>query len=225
MSESKVTISAFDWVPDFARGNVRDLVVRWALEELGRPYETVLLNAREPRGDDYVEWQPFDQVPALRDGAVEMFESGAILIYLAANDTRLMPREPAARMKVLSWTIAGLNAIEPPLRQFSTVALFHADKPWCHEAKEAFRPLAEKRMQRLSDALGEQEWIAGDFSIADIMLVFLLKSVADGELVAQYPRLAAYRDRGTARPAFQSALAAQLDDFAESPAQPAMQEA
>jgi len=213
-----VTISAFDWVPEFARGRVRDLIVRWALEELGRPYRTVLLDARQPRGPDYLAWQPFDQVPAYREGEVELFEAGAILVHLAEGDERLMPRDPAARAKVLSWTIGALNSFEPPVRQYSLLAVFQRDQPWCEDARDAFRPLAEKRMQRLADALGDAEWIAGRFSIADIVLVFLLESVAEEELVARFPTLVAYRARGTARPAYQRALQAQLDDFTDEAA-------
>ena len=198
-------------------------MVRWALEEAGRRYETVLLNAREPRGADYIAWQPFDQVPAFREGEIEMFEAGAILIHLGESDERLMPRDRAARAKVLSWTIGALNSFEPPVRQYSLLPVFQGKEPWCEDARAAFRPLAEKRMQRLSDALGDQEWIAGAFSMADIVLVFLLHNVVDQELLAQYPRLSAYVERGMARPAFKRALQAQLDDFVDEPAQPAMQ--
>ncbi len=210
-----ITISAFDWVPDFARGNVRDLPVRWALEEIGRPYSTHLIGASHARGPDYLAWQPFDQVPAMRDGALEMFESGAILLYLGEQDERLLPRDPAGRAKTISWLFAVLNTVEPPLRQAALLPLFHGDKPWCADASAALTPLAEQRLRRVSAALGDAEWIAGRFSIADIMLAFLLPM--GGAMLEQFGNLGAYCERARARPAFLRAYQAQLDDFTGEP--------
>ncbi len=211
------TITAFSWVPDFARGQVRDMVVRWAFAELGLDYRTELLNAASPRGEGYIEWHPFDQVPAYRDEQVEMFESGAILIHLGEMHGHILPHEPAARAKALSWTAAILNTVEPALRPVSLLPLFHGDKPWTQEAVAALRPLAEQRLKRVSAALGEDAWIAGDFSIADILLVFVLRSFG-GDMLAAHSNLVAYRDRGIARPAFEQALARHLDDFTTEPA-------
>lgn len=212
MQAAPLTISAFAWVPEFARGNVRDLPVRWALEEMGRPYEAHLLDATEPRDADYVAWQPFDQVPALRDGAVEAFEAAAILLYLGEQDERLLPREPAARWKAISWLFASVNSVEPPVRNVTLLPLFHGEQPWCEGAVAGLTPLAEQRLRRVSAALGENDWIAGEFSIADIMLSFILRTVG-GETVAKFANLVAYIERGKARPAYQRALQAQLDDF------------
>ncbi|MEL1249781.1 glutathione S-transferase family protein [Aurantiacibacter gilvus] len=217
MTENHTTqtvISAFNWVPDFARGNVRDLPVRWALEEIGRSYEVHLLDAKAPRGPDYVAWQPFDQVPALRDGEIEVFEAAAILLHLGEQDERLMPADPARRAKVTSWLFASINSVEPPVRNVSMMPLFYGEADWCAGAVDSLTPLAEKRLQRLSDALGEQDWIVGEFSIADIMLVFLLKTVG-GETVTKFANLVDYVERGKARPAYARALQAQLDDFSE----------
>lgn len=213
-TQRKLTISAFNWVPDFARGNVRDLPVRWALEEIGRPYEVYLIDASAPRGADYVAWQPFDQVPALRDGEIELFESGAILLHLGEQDERLLPRDPVARARAVSWLFAALNSVEPPIRQVSLMPLFYGEQPWCEGAVEGLTPLAEKRLQRLSDALGEQDWIAGGFSVADIMLTYLLRTVG-GDAVTKFANLVAYIERGKARPAYARALQAQLDDYVE----------
>ena len=214
MNESRPVISAFNNVPDFAKGRVRDLRVRWAFEEVGVTYDTHLLDAMTPRGEDYVRWQPFDQVPALRDDNIEMFESGAILLYIAEKHDKLLPRAQEARWKAISWLIAALNSVEPALAMVTILALFHGDKPWSPEAQEGVRPMARKRLQRLADALGEREWLAGEFSIADIAMVttFLVDS---GGLVEEQPTLAAYRDRAMARPAYKRALKAQLDDFHE----------
>ncbi len=211
-TDTTITISAFSWVPDFARGQVRDLIVRWALEEMGPRYETALLDATSPRGEDYIAWQPFDQVPAYREGGVQAFESGAILILLAAKHGQLLPTDPTARAKVLSWHSAALSSVEPALRPISLLPLFHGDQPWTEGAVTALKPLAEKRLQRVSDALGGNDWIAGDFSIADILLVFVLRSFG-ANMIDAHTNLVAYRERGIARPAFQRALQAQLDDF------------
>ena len=216
MSETIPTISAFDWVPDFARGQVRDLVARWGLEEIGRPYRTHLIHAFEERGEDYVAWQPFDQVPAYRDETGEMFESGAILLHLGNTDERLLPADPATRMQAESWLFAALSSVEPALRPISLLPLFHAGKDWVGAAVVAQQPLAEKRLQRVADALGDKDWLAGQFSAADIVMAFVLRSFG-GQMINDHPRLVAYLERALARPAFQRALQAQLDDFTAQP--------
>ncbi len=211
MSEA-ITISAYEWAPDTSRGHVRDLVVRWALEEIDRPYQTELLHAGAPRSADYMEWQPFGQVPALREGDVEMFESGAILIHLGEQDERLLPHEPVARARTLSWLMAAACSIEPAVRPITTFPRYFGEQEWSGEAVAFLRPFAEARMQQLTTALGGKEWIAGEFSIADIMLTYALRTTA-AAMIGDYPTLVAYLERTTARPAFQRALQAQLDDL------------
>lgn len=217
MDEGRPVISAFHTVPDFAKGRVRDLRLRWAFEELGVAYDTHLLDAMSPRGPDYVRWQPFDQVPALRDGEIEMFESGAILLYLADKHDGLLPRNEPARWTATSWLLAAFSSVEPFLAMVMGFAVFYRDKPWSAEAVELVKPLARQRLKRVAQALGEKEWLAGEFSIADIAMVTALNSDA-AELVPEQPALAAYRDRGMARPAYQRALAAQFADFRDQPA-------
>lgn len=213
MSDNRIIVSAFSWVPDFARGNVRDMPVRWALEEIGWDYDVHLLDAKTPRGPDYIAWQPFDQVPALRHGEIEMFEAGAILLYLAQQSGALLPADPAARAKAVSWLFASLNTIEPPLRNVSTFPLFYRSSDWAEAAAAGLTPLAEKRLTRLSAALGDRDWIVGEFSIADIMLTFLLRTLG-GDLVEKFGSLMAYVERGRSRPAYQRAYDAHLADFA-----------
>lgn len=213
---ASITISAFDWVPDFARGQVRDLVARWALEEIERPYNTHLINAGAPRGNDYLAWHPFDQVPAYRDETGELFESGAILLHLGRQDERLLPADPATRMLAESWLFAALNSVEPVLRPISLLPLYHAGTDWVGTAVAAQQPMAEKRLQRVAEALGSKDWLAGQFSIADIMMAFVLRSFG-GQMINDQPALIAYRDRALARPAFKRALKAQLDDFTGKP--------
>ena len=215
-----LVVSAFNWVPDFARGNVRDLRVRWALEEIGRPYGTALLDATRPRGADYTCWQPFGQVPALREGGLSMFESGAILLYLGEDEERLLPREQQARWQAVSWLIAALNSVEPYLTKLIELRLFRREEPWAGAAFEAMRPGAEKRLAQLSDALGDSDWLAGRFSVADIAMVSVLRLAEAMDLLAPHPNLSAYVARGTARPAYARALQAQLDDFEDNPPGP-----
>jgi glutathione S-transferase len=206
-------VTAFDWVPDFAKGLVRDLRVRWAFEEIGAPYSIEKFGAASPRPEDYVKWQPFEQVPAFRDGEVELFETGAILLYLAEKHRTLLPAGEQAKWQAIAWVFAGLNSVEPVLMRLASYHLFLADKPWSAEAAEAAMPLARQKLKRVAHALDGQDWLAGQFSIADIMMVTVLNSLKNTGFVAEYPNLAAYHARGTARPAYKRALDAQLADF------------
>jgi glutathione S-transferase len=211
-------VTAFDWVPDFAKGLVRDLRVRWALEELGEPYAIEKFGAANPRPEGYVKWQPFEQVPAFRDGEVEIFETGAILLYVAEKHGALLPRDEQARWQAIAWLFAGLNSVEPSLTRYFAYSVFNADKPWAEGAKEAVVPLVRQKLKRVSDALGGKDWLAGEFSIADIMMVTVLNGLRHTELVAEYSNLAAYHQRGTERPAYKRALDAQYADFVAEPA-------
>ena len=216
MSESpRPVVTAFNWVPDFARGLVRDLRVRWALEELGRPYESELLNARAPRPEEYLARQPFDQVPAFRDGGLDLFETGAILLYLGERDERLLPAAGQARWTAISWLFAALNSVEPVIQRIVSYDIFHKDKPWAPDAREASLELCKKKLMRVDDALGGKDWLAGPFSIADITMVTVLNGLRHTELVAEYTALAAYHKRGTEREAYKRALEAQFADFEE----------
>ena len=208
-------VTAFDWVPELVRGLVRDLRVRWALEEIGRPYDTELLSARAPRPQEYLARQPFDQVPAFRDGALELFETGAILLYLGERDERLLPAEGQARWTATSWLFSALNSVEPFVQRIAIYDLFHKDKPWVPEARELSVELCRKKLARLDAALAGKDWLAGRFSVADIAMVTVLNILRHTELVAEYPALAAYKARGEARPAYKRALDAQLADFTE----------
>ncbi len=210
-------VTAFDWVPDFAKGLVRDLRVRWAFEEIGEPYATETFGAANPRPEGYAKWQPFEQVPAFRDGDVEIFESGAILLYLADKHHALLPTEAQARWRAISWLFAGLNSVEPSCMRYFAYAVFNTDKEWAAGASEAVIPLLRQKLKRVTDALGDGEWLAGEFSIADIMMVTVLNSLKGTDFVGEFPSLADYHKRGTARPAYQRALAAQLADFDGQP--------
>jgi len=211
-------VTAFDWVPEFARGLVRDLRVRWAFEEIGAPYASELLSARAPRPDDYVARQPFEQVPAFRDGALKMFETGAILLYLGEKDARLLPADPQARWTAISWLFAALNSVEPVIGRIVAYDVFNADKDWAPPAREAALGLCKQKLKRVADALAGRDWLAGEFSIADIMMVTVLNGLRHTDLVAEFPALAAYKARAEDRPAYKRALAAQFADFRDEPA-------
>jgi glutathione S-transferase len=210
-----ITLTGFGHVPPFAHGLVRDLRIRWALEEIGRPYRVELLDAMAPRPDDYYQWQPFGQVPAFDDGKVRLFESGAILLYLGEQDERLLPRDSEQRWCATTWLIAALNSVEPMLMQVLSLDVFQAREPWAKDARPSAAEFAKSRLSRVSDALGERDWLAGPFTIADIMMVTVLRNLRHTDIVAGFPALAAYQARGEARPAFRQALADQMAGFGE----------
>ncbi|TKD53299.1 glutathione S-transferase family protein [Sphingomonas baiyangensis] len=211
-----ITITGFDWVPDFARGHVRDLRPRWACEEIGLRYAMRLLDARA-RQEDYFAEQPWGQVPVLRDGDVSLFESGAILLHLGERDAQLLPQGGAARDRVVSWLFAAYNSVEPFTMQLGTVDIFAAGEEWARLRRPGLVAQLGQRLDRLADALGERAWLGDAFSIADIAMVTVLRACPRAELIDPRPALAAYVDRGEARPAFQRALAAQLGDFRDEP--------
>lgn len=206
-------VSAFRNVPDFAHGLVRDIRVRWALEEIGRPYRTELFEGISPRPEVYRARQPFGQVPDFADGEVRLFETGAILLYLGEQDERLLPRDTQARWTATAWLIAALNSVEPMLMQIASLDIFNAQHDWAKAARPAAVEFAETRLKSVSDALGDKDWLAGGFSIADIMMVTVLRNVRHTDIVAGFPTLAAYQARGETRPAFQRALSDQAADL------------
>ncbi|WP_315761936.1 glutathione S-transferase family protein [Sphingomonas sp. Y38-1Y] len=212
-----LTITAFEWVPEFARGFVRDLRPRWACEEIGLPYAVRLVSAVD-RPAFYYEEQPWGQVPVIEEDGRTLFESGAILLHIGEKDERLLPRDPAARDRAVSWLFAAYNSVEPWRFEHARVTIFAAREEWAKLRRPSLEAEIGQRLDRLQTALGDREWLAGGFSIADIAMVTVLREMADTVLIAQRPALAAYVARGIARPAFQAALAAQLADFDESKA-------
>ena len=209
-------VTAFRWVPDFAAGLVRDLRIRWALEEIGRPYRVRLLDAMHPRPQEYFHEQPFGQVPAYRDDQVQLFESGAILIHLGLEDERLLPVERSARMRGVAWLIAALNSVEPMIFELVAIDIFHRGQNWTEERRPQVIVRIDARLKLLFEALGDQDWLEGDFTIGDLMMVSVLRNLRHTDLVSRHSNLAALVARGEARPAFQRALADQLAVFADN---------
>ena len=210
-----IEIPAFKWVPDFAKGVVRDLRVRWALEEAGLDYRVRLLDAMTERPQDYFLEQPFGQVPIFVEGDLRMFETGAILLHLGERSEVLLPKEPIGKARATCWLIAALNSIEPMIFELINIDIFNRDEEWA----KLRRPEAEKkvrdRLKRVSDWLGDKEHLEGRFTVGDLMMTTVLRNLRHTMLVAEHPNLAAYQARCEARPAFQRALAAQLADFEE----------
>ena len=219
-TDAPIEITAFAWVPPFAAGYVRDLRPRWACEELALPYSERLISAVE-RPEWYFEEQPFGQAPYMRDGEICMFESGAMLIHLAEKTGRLLPPEGQARASVLSWLIAAFNSVEPMVFELTNVEVFSRKEEWAKLRRPSLLEALGRRLDQLSATLGNAEWIAGDFSIADIAMVTVLREAAARGVLEAHPALQAYVARGTARPAFETALADQLAAFAANAPQPA----
>jgi glutathione S-transferase len=210
-----IEISAFRWVPDFAKGLVRDMRLRWALEEAGIPYRVRLLDAMAERPQDYFQEQPFGQVPIYVEGDLHMFESGAILLHVGEKSEILLPKDEIGRARATCWLIAALNSIEPMIFELINVDIFNAGEEWARLRRPEAERKVRDRLQRLADWLGDKEYLEGRFTVADLLMTTVLRSLRHTKLVGEQPRLASYVARCEARPAFQRALAAQLADFDE----------
>ncbi|TAJ60669.1 glutathione S-transferase family protein [Brevundimonas sp.] len=209
-----IQVTAFKWVPPFAQGSVRDLRVRWALEEAGLGYDDRLIGFEDQATPAYRARQPFGQVPAYSDGKVEMFESGAIVLWIAQNSDQLMPADDAGRAMVMTWLFAAMNSIEPCVAELATIDLFNADKDWARARRPEVEAFLRKRLGDLQMALGDRHWFANDrFSAADILMTHVLRDLRHTDIVADYPALADYVARAEGRPAFKRALADQLKPF------------
>jgi glutathione S-transferase len=211
---AEIEVTAFRWVPEGAQGLVKDLRVRWALEEAGLDYRVRLIGGERPPG--YREDQPFDQVPCLRDSSVHIFESGAIVQYIGEKSEALLPRDPQGRYAAIQWSYAAVNSIEPFVQHRVLLDVVWADQPWAAPSKPTADQLSSLRLGQLSDWLGEKTWLEGDrFTIGDLMMVTVLRIAARSGLLEPFPNLAAYVLRGEARPAFGQALGDQLATFRE----------
>ena len=212
-----IRVTAFRWVPPFAQGLVRDLRVRWALEEAGLPYEEQLIGPEDQKSDRYRALQPFGQVPVLEEDDDAMFESGAIVLHVAERSAALMPDEPHERERVRTWMFAALSTVEPPILTLANIDLQPGGVP------EGTRPLRDAvasrvgmRLDSLVKYLGDHEYLVADrFSAADLLMTAVLRQLRTTDFVDQRPTLDAYKKRNEERPAFVKALAAQLATFAK----------
>jgi glutathione S-transferase len=211
--DASIEISAFRWVPPGAQGLVKDLRVRWALEEADLDYRVRLIGLERPAG--YVEDQPFNQVPCFRDGTVQIFESGAILQYIGEKTEALLPRDTQAKYRAIQWTYAAVNSIEPFVQHRVLLDVIWGSEEWAKLSKPTMDQLSRLRLQQLSDRLEGNHWLEGEtFTIGDLMMVSVLRIADRGGLLAHFEVLRNYVKSGEQRPAFQKALGDQLAVFA-----------
>jgi glutathione S-transferase len=211
--DAPIEITAFEWVPPFAQGFVRDLRPRWACEEADIPYRERLISAVE-RPEWYFEEQPWGQVPAMRDGDLHLFESGATLLHLGGKSETLLPVAGQARAEAISWLFAAFNSVEPALFEFTNVNMFARDEEWAKLRRPSLEQFIGRRLAPLETRLAGQDWLGEAFTVADIAMVTTLRAIEKTELLTAHPAVEAYISRGMARPAFGRAMADQLAKFA-----------
>lgn len=214
-----ITVTTFNWVPEFARGLVRDMRVRWALEEAGRPYAETLIDFGVKDSAAYRAKQPFGQVPVYEDGALTLFESGAILHHIAQDSDALMPADAAERAQVTTWLFAALNSLEPYVQTIAEIDLFYPDEAWAKARRPGAEEALRQRLAELSAVLETRDWlIAGRFTVADLLMAMVLDILRHTDMLADYPVLNGYRDRCFARPAYARALERHMAVFEREPA-------
>jgi glutathione S-transferase len=210
---SNIIVTTFKWVPPFAQGLVRDLRVRWALEEAGLPYREKLLEPGEQNSPAYRALQPFGQVPVFEQDGLVMFESGAILAHIAEQSPALMPADPADRARVRTWLFAALNSVEPHVQNLVSIDLFSATEEWGKLRRPAAEKFAVARLDGVAAALAGNDYLVGRFTVADLLMCTVLRFLRHTQMIEQHPVLGPYKARCEARPAFQRALEAQMANF------------
>jgi glutathione S-transferase len=212
-----IRFSTFRWVPPFAQGLVRELRVRWALEEVGLPYEQRIIGREDQRTAEYRRLQPFGQVPAFEEDGLVMFESGAIVMHLAERSETLMPTDKVGRERTKSWMFAALNSLEPRIVELANIDLFNKDEEWAKQRRPGAEAAAVKRLTDLSNWLDGRDYLEGRFTAGDLLMTSVLRILRHTDIVARMPVLDAYKKRCEARPAFQKALADHMALFADGP--------
>ena len=207
------TITAFAASPDRGRGLARDMRVRWALEEVGQPYQVRLVSFAQMKEAAHRALQPFGQIPTYEEGGLVLFESGAIVLHIAQGRPGLLPDEPQARARAVAWLFAALNTVEPVVLELETARFLDRDTPWYGERLPVIEGRITGRLGDLARALGPSEWLEGAFSVADLVMVGVLMRLGSSGLLEGFPTLTAYVTRAQARPAYQRAFAAQLAVF------------
>ncbi len=207
------TITAFESSPDRGRGLARDMGVRWALEEVGQPYEVRLVSFAQMKEAAHLALQPFGQIPTLEDGDLALFESGSIVFHIAQQHAGLLPDDANARARAITWMFAALSTVEPPIVDLQIAKLVEADKPWSAQRLPLIEGRIRTRLAELSRRLGGADWLDGAFSAGDLMMVVVLRRLNGTGLLDDCTNLGAYIARGEARPAFQRAYEAQLAVF------------
>jgi len=208
-----ITISAFKMVPPFAQGVVRDLRVRWALEEAGLSYKTKLIDPTIQGTAEYRALQPFGQVPIYEEDGLKLFESGSILLHIASRCPELMPADDVGRARATTWVFAALNSIEPFAQQLGALDLFYPGKEWAKGYRPEVERMAKQRLAELAAWLGNREYLEGRFTAGDLMMTTVLRIFRHTNLLDGRPKVKAYKERCEARPAFKRALDAQMTNF------------
>jgi glutathione S-transferase len=212
----KITVTGFRWAPPFAQGLVRDLRVRWALEEAAFPYEVRLIDFADLNSQAYRQKQPFGMVPAFEADGRELFESGAIVHHIAADSEALMPADRHGRANTLAWMFAALNTVEPPIQNLAAIDLLHRQEQWAKLRRPAAVDAVKVRLGALSAWLDGRDYLVDRFTAADVLMTTVLRLIRHTDLVAGFPVLEAYVKRCEARPAFQKALRDQMADYARN---------
>jgi glutathione S-transferase len=205
-----ITITAFERSPDGGKGLARDTRVRWALEEAGQPYEVRLLPFAAMKEAAHLALHPFGQIPTYEEDDLVLFETGAIVFHIAEQNTGLLPTDARARARAITWMFAALSTVEPPILDLTTARIFEGDKPWAKKRLPLVRDRVRARLKQLSARLGDSEWLDGEFSAGDLLMVSVLLRLRMSGILDEFPNLAAYVARGEARSAYKRAFAAQL---------------
>lgn len=207
------TITAFEQSPDRGRGLARDMRVRWALEEAGQRYEVRLVSFSEMKEAAHLALHPFGQIPTYEEGGLALFETGAIVFHIAERHAGLLPDDANARARAITWMFAALNTVEPPIVEREQAAYLERDKPWYEERLPILGDRVRHRLNELSPRLGDADWLDGEFSAGDLLMVTVLRRLEGSGMLEEYPSLSAYVARGERRPAYKRAFEAQLAVF------------
>jgi glutathione S-transferase len=205
-----ITITAFERSPDGGKGLARDTRVRWALEEVGQPYEVRLVSFAAMKEPAHLAVNPFGQIPTYENGDLALFETGAIVFHIAEHHVGLLPDDPDARSRSITWMFAALSTVEPPILELANARILENDKPWAAARMPIVEDRVRDRLSQLALRLGGAEWLDGAFSAGDLMMVSVLLRSRSSGLLDEFPTLAAYVARGEARPAYKRAFDAQL---------------
>jgi glutathione S-transferase len=207
------TITGFERSPDRGQGLARDMRVRWALEEVGQPYDVRLLSFKAMKEPAHRKLHPFGQIPTYEEGDLALFESGAIIFHIAERHAGLLPTDANARSRAIAWMFSALTTVEPPIVERSMAQVLERDKSWYAQRLPMLDERVRVRLGELSARLGDAEWLDGAFSAGDLLMVTVLLRASKWGALESYPSLSAYLARGEARPAYKRAFAAQLAVF------------
>jgi glutathione S-transferase len=210
---SNIRVTAFKWVPPQAQGLVRDLRVRWALEEAGLPYTEKLIGPADQSSPAYRAMQPFGQVPVYEEDGLTLFESGSIVMHIGERSPVLLPKDPEKRARAITWMFAALNSVEPHVQALTAIDLFFANEDWAKQRRPGAEKMALARLNGVAASLEGRDYLEGEFTAGDLLMVTVLRFLRHTTLVKDMPVLAAYVARCEARPTFQRALAAQVTHF------------